>query len=187
MAMIPNPKSRALLVDVTRCIGCRSCAKACKESHGFPGNGEETELDAVTYTVVLDKGNDRYLRRMCMHCADPSCAGACPVGALTKTTRARSSTTRRSASAAATAWWPAPSACPGTSGRSRCRSCASATCAASGWRRASRPPAPRPARPGPPSGGSARSCSREAQRRIAAEPRRLLTSTASNEVGGTTC
>ncbi len=85
MAYLPNPKSRALLVDVTRCIGCRACAQACKESHGLPGTGEETELDAVTYTVVLDKGNDRYLRRMCMHCEDPSCASACPVGALEKT------------------------------------------------------------------------------------------------------
>jgi formate dehydrogenase iron-sulfur subunit len=85
MAFLPDPNSRALLVDVTRCIGCRSCAKACKEAHGFPGDGEEAELDATTYTVVLDKGHDRYLRRMCMHCADPSCASACPVGAFTKT------------------------------------------------------------------------------------------------------
>ena len=71
MAFLPNPKSRALLFDVTRCVGCRECAKACKASHEFPGTGEETELDAATYTVVLDKGDDRYLRRMCMHCADP--------------------------------------------------------------------------------------------------------------------
>ncbi len=85
MALIANPKSRAILFDVTRYIGCRSCAKACKEAHGFPGTGEETELDAVTYTVVLDKGNDRYLRRMCMHCDTPSCVSACPVGALEKT------------------------------------------------------------------------------------------------------
>jgi len=85
MAFLPNPRSRALLIDVTRCIGCRSCAKACKESHGLPGSGEETELDAVTYTVLLDKGKDRYLRRLCMHCEDPSCASACPVGALEKT------------------------------------------------------------------------------------------------------
>jgi formate dehydrogenase iron-sulfur subunit len=85
MAYLTNPKSRALLVDVTRCIGCRACAQACKESHGLPGTGEETELDAVTYTVVLDKGKDRYLRRMCMHCEDPACASACPVGALEKT------------------------------------------------------------------------------------------------------
>ena len=85
MAFLPNPKSRALLFDVTRCVGCRECAKACKASHEFPGTGEETELDATTYTVVLDKGEDRYLRRMCMHCADPSCVSACPVGAFTKT------------------------------------------------------------------------------------------------------
>jgi formate dehydrogenase iron-sulfur subunit len=85
MATTPNPKSRALLFDVTRCVGCHECAKACKQSHGFPGTGEETEMDAVTYTVVLDKGQDRYVRRMCMHCADPSCASACPVGAFTKT------------------------------------------------------------------------------------------------------
>lgn len=85
MAFKPDPKSRALLFDVTRCVGCQECAKACKQSHGLPGSGEETELDAVTYTVVLDKGDDRYLRQMCMHCADPSCASACPVGAFTKT------------------------------------------------------------------------------------------------------
>jgi len=85
MSTIARPNTRALLFDVTRCIGCGACAQACKETHGFPGTGEETELDAVTYTVVLDKGDDRYLRRMCMHCVDPGCASACPVGALHKT------------------------------------------------------------------------------------------------------
>jgi formate dehydrogenase iron-sulfur subunit len=85
MARMINPQSRAILFDVTRCVGCHECAKACKAAHEFPGSGEETELYATTYTVVLDKGNDRYLRRMCMHCADPSCASACPVGAFTKT------------------------------------------------------------------------------------------------------
>ena len=85
MALLPNPKARALLFDVTRCIGCRECAKACKAEHGFSGTGEETELDAHTYTVLLDKAEDRHLRRMCMHCVDPSCASACPVSAFTKT------------------------------------------------------------------------------------------------------
>ncbi len=85
MIVQTNPRARALLIDVTRCIGCRACAQACKESHGFPGNGEETELDATTYTVLLDKGDDRYVRRLCMHCEDPSCASACPVSAFRKT------------------------------------------------------------------------------------------------------
>jgi formate dehydrogenase iron-sulfur subunit len=79
------PGARALLIDVTRCVGCRACAKACKETHGFTGTGEETELDATTYTVLLDKGDERYVRRLCMHCEDPSCASACPVGAFQKT------------------------------------------------------------------------------------------------------
>jgi formate dehydrogenase iron-sulfur subunit len=85
MALLAHPQARALLFDVTRCVGCRACAQACKKSHGFPGDGEETELDATTYTVLLDKGDGRYLRKMCMHCVDPSCASACPVGAFTKT------------------------------------------------------------------------------------------------------
>ena len=85
MALLAHPNARAILFDVTRCVGCRECAKACKAAHAFPGTGEETELDAVTYTVLLDKGDDRYLRRMCMHCVDPSCASACPVSAFTKT------------------------------------------------------------------------------------------------------
>jgi formate dehydrogenase iron-sulfur subunit len=76
---------QALLVDVTRCIGCRACALACKEAHGFAGTGEETELDATTLTVLLDKGDDRFVRQLCMHCEDPSCASACPVGAFRKT------------------------------------------------------------------------------------------------------
>jgi formate dehydrogenase iron-sulfur subunit len=79
-------EARALLIDITRCVGCRACAAACKESHGFPGDpADDKDLGARAYTVVLDKGGDRYVRRLCMHCVDPSCASACPVSALRKT------------------------------------------------------------------------------------------------------
>src|SRR4029453_10671074 len=77
--------ARAILVDITRCIGCRACAQACKESHAFAGTGEETGLDATTYPVLPDKGGGRSVRRLCMHGEDPSCASACPVGAFRKT------------------------------------------------------------------------------------------------------
>ena len=75
---------KALLIDITRCIGCRACSAACQELHQFPGDGTDAELSATAYTVVLDKGEDRYVRKMCMHCVDPSCASVCPVGAFTK-------------------------------------------------------------------------------------------------------
>jgi formate dehydrogenase iron-sulfur subunit len=78
-------RQRALLIDVTRCIGCHACAAACQELHQLPGDGTDAELSATAYTVVADKGEDRYVRKLCMHCVDPSCVSVCPVGALSKT------------------------------------------------------------------------------------------------------
>jgi len=75
--------TRAILVDITKCIGCRSCEQACKEIHGFPKDSE-TKLSPTALTIVEEHG-DRYVRRMCMHCQDPACASACLVGALQKT------------------------------------------------------------------------------------------------------
>ncbi len=79
--MRANPK--AMLVDVTKCIGCRACQQSCKEAHGMPA-GEEPALSATALTVVEQRG-DKFVRRFCMHCQEPACASACPVGALKKT------------------------------------------------------------------------------------------------------
>ena len=76
-------RTRAILVDITKCIGCRSCEQACKEAHGFPKE-TEAKLSPTALTVIEEHG-DKYVRRMCMHCEDPSCASACLVGALKKT------------------------------------------------------------------------------------------------------
>jgi molybdopterin-containing oxidoreductase family iron-sulfur binding subunit len=58
--------------------------EACKSENGLPASDEEV-LSATDYTVLEERGEDLYLRRMCMHCIEPSCASACPVGALRKT------------------------------------------------------------------------------------------------------
>ncbi|HUK13931.1 MAG TPA: 4Fe-4S dicluster domain-containing protein [Thermoanaerobaculaceae bacterium] len=75
---------RAILVDVTKCIGCGSCVEACQKANEQPAH-EARGFDDQTYTFLMDRGNDTYVRRLCMHCENPSCASVCPVGALKKT------------------------------------------------------------------------------------------------------
>lgn len=75
----------AILFDANLCVGCGACVEACKRQNKLP-KSDERVLSATDYTVVEETGGGYYLRRMCMHCVDPSCASACPVGALRKTT-----------------------------------------------------------------------------------------------------
>lgn len=79
--------ANAILFDSTKCVGCRSCESACAEKWGNPYNDKiaaEEKLSSHKLTAVVTKG-DKYIRRMCMHCIEPACASACPVGALVKT------------------------------------------------------------------------------------------------------
>ena len=80
-------QKRALLFDSTRCIGCGACYSACKEKNQLPqtsNNFLRDNLSADTYTVI-NRRNGRFIRRMCMHCENPTCVSVCPVGALAKT------------------------------------------------------------------------------------------------------
>lgn len=77
-------KPYAMLVDVTRCTGCRDCVKACMAKQGFPGDPKQvTRLSDTAYTAIAEKG-DLSIRNLCRHCVEPSCASVCPVGALVK-------------------------------------------------------------------------------------------------------
>jgi formate dehydrogenase iron-sulfur subunit len=79
-----TPKSsKAMLIDITKCIGCQECERTCKQIHGYPQE-HEPGLSATALTVVQERGG-KFVRRVCMHCQDPACASACPVGALKKT------------------------------------------------------------------------------------------------------
>ena len=75
--------SKGLLFDATRCIGCGACTAACKEQNGLPLPIEE-RTTAYTWTVV-EQRQGQNVRRMCMHCLDPTCVSVCPVGAMRKT------------------------------------------------------------------------------------------------------
>ena len=78
---------KAILYDSTLCIGCRLCEAACAEKWGLPYDdaiAAEEKLSERKLTTIVTRGG-RFIRRMCMHCAEPTCASVCPVGALQKT------------------------------------------------------------------------------------------------------
>lgn len=90
---------KAMLIDITKCIGCRSCQVSCKSWNNL--DPEETSFNnsitnppttaANTFTVVdfieteqHGKPAWRFVKRMCMHCKEPACASACFAKAITK-------------------------------------------------------------------------------------------------------
>ena len=61
---------RRVILDMDRCVGCRSCSAACYYSHqGMPN---------VAYGVIEEGA----LPILCRQCEDPPCVPACPVEAL---------------------------------------------------------------------------------------------------------
>jgi Fe-S-cluster-containing dehydrogenase component len=93
----PNAGRRGVLVDATKCIGCRACEAACAETNALPGPAmlddaavftRPRTTDTRAYTVVNRASGTspaRFVKRQCMHCVEPACASACLVRALDKT------------------------------------------------------------------------------------------------------
>jgi formate dehydrogenase iron-sulfur subunit len=79
-----------VLIDLTRCSGCQSCALACKAANELPlPEVAPTQLDSGAFSFVDTRsqagGTATYVKRQCMHCLHPACVSACTVGALRKT------------------------------------------------------------------------------------------------------
>ncbi len=95
-----SDETAAMLVDTTRCLGCRVCEVACSRANGLPSPAtlgqqsvfeEKRTTDQRAFAVVNRYKNSRngraptFVRTQCMHCVKPACASACPVAALEKT------------------------------------------------------------------------------------------------------
>jgi formate dehydrogenase iron-sulfur subunit len=85
----------SILIDTTRCIGCRSCELACAETYGLPIPDieddsvfeEERRTTETQWTVVNRYATDKgtvYAVKRCMHCNQPACVAACLVKAMKK-------------------------------------------------------------------------------------------------------
>ena len=94
-----NAQRRGVLVDTTKCIGCRACEAACAETNDLPGPADEADfsmrrrMSTRAYTIVnssrvfgaAPSPTDHFIKRQCMHCLEPACASACLARALDKT------------------------------------------------------------------------------------------------------
>jgi formate dehydrogenase iron-sulfur subunit len=76
------PGTKAMLIDITSCVGCNACQEACKASNNLPPGAEPT-LSRSAYTA-LSEHDGKFVRHLCQHCLEPTCVSVCPVGALSK-------------------------------------------------------------------------------------------------------
>jgi formate dehydrogenase iron-sulfur subunit len=79
--------SKAILYDATLCIGCKQCEQGCAEENKLPYDDQiaaQAYQSEHKFTCIVTK-EDKFMRRLCMHCEKPACASVCPVGALHKT------------------------------------------------------------------------------------------------------
>lgn len=71
------------IIDLRKCIGCRSCQVACKAENRTPVRTD--------WRFVVERENGSYptpkrefISLACNHCDAPACLKSCPVGAITK-------------------------------------------------------------------------------------------------------
>lgn len=85
-----------VLVDTTRCIGCRACEQACSREHELPvpevehdgAMEQERPTSDSQWTVVNRFETSRgevFVKLQCLHCWQPACAAACLTNAMEKT------------------------------------------------------------------------------------------------------
>jgi len=102
----PNYKTTdhwwGMLLDITKCIGCGSCVRACQLENQVPDGYYRTWVERYVvrdwgfgnirvdspdggkngFPVLADKeGKSFFVPKLCNHCADSPCTQVCPVGA----------------------------------------------------------------------------------------------------------
>jgi carbon-monoxide dehydrogenase iron sulfur subunit len=78
--------SRAVVADLERCVGCRSCELACAVAHSRAKQlmAALAETPPPRPAVKVVAVGELAVPVQCRHCPDPPCVAVCPTGALAK-------------------------------------------------------------------------------------------------------
>lgn len=71
----------AMVIDQERCVGCQSCAVACKSEWDVPNGYARTRVRQAGVTGSFPKLVSAFYVSQCNHCDRPACVPACPTGA----------------------------------------------------------------------------------------------------------
>ena len=81
---MPDIQHKTFLFDATRCIDCRACMVACSVENKIPMNKTRIWVAGVGLMGKFPDLERASMVYHCMHCNEPDCLSACPVGAYTK-------------------------------------------------------------------------------------------------------
>ena len=79
----------AMAIDLNRCVNCKACNAACKETNAVPiGHFRNWVTRKQSSRLTEENGapsHDFYYQPMqCQHCDNPECVTVCPTGASMK-------------------------------------------------------------------------------------------------------
>lgn len=76
-------KKLGFLVNIERCIGCHACEISCKSFYQLEPSMSRRKVRELPEDVVGTPVR-AFVSTACIHCDEPACKAACPVGAYTK-------------------------------------------------------------------------------------------------------
>ncbi len=84
-------KQLSLMVDLNRCIGCRTCIVACRNNKEIIDHKNAMPNEIPYYLRVESRSSGTFPEVSvdtwvvpCQHCGEPNCVGSCPEGAIQK-------------------------------------------------------------------------------------------------------